>query len=116
MYESASLQKFRKIAAKQLQCRVWEQAAKYYQATGLEEGAALSVLEQHLKRLHKKGSWSQSPMLLVKAFAGCWSNVRVSQGGCEDQNILRSRCNQAPETDWHRIWDCAGDKELGKAV
>ena len=72
--------------------------------------------QQDLKRLQKQLKYNESQMPLVAACASCWTNVRTATKRYADQNPMWQRCFKAPETDWHRVWDCENNENLGDAV
>ena len=101
-------------AAKQL----WSRAANHYNGQGLENGADMYGLRLHVKKLRKQGKHDIAGALVSVATTAAWTRQRIADlpksedAVCDPDAVTCKRCGKAPETDFHRIWDCDANCNL----
>eukprot|EP00969_Alexandrium_andersonii_P069520 3066999-Alexandrium_andersonii.AAC.1 len=64
-----------------------------------------------LTRCEKLGAWSQHTLLLNVAAAASWPRARLHDDGLIDSPMC-PRCNDAPETLVHRMWQCRCNTDI----
>ena len=104
----AFLQEFRQSITDNL----WAQASKHLHGAGAEDGIDLATAKQHLTALTKQGKHQEKGMLATSMAAGCWTKDRKYMAARAEDPYC-TRCNLAPETIRHRLWECHCNEQLG---
>ena len=89
---------------------MWAGAAAQPDGNGLQEGADLTVVWKHLRRLRMHGADQREGLLLTVVQGGDWTRQRKADtfGGC----ALCPRCKKAPGTRFHRTYECEANAQI----
>ena len=97
--------------ASDIKNQLWKTAAASRNGKGLETGADLRGMVNHLSRLSKSGQYETQGAIICCATASAWPNARIHEE-YPDADSLCPRCGRFPETELHRHWECSANDEL----
>ena len=98
-----------------LSVKLWKKAAAHHNGKGLEEGADLTSVRKHLARLRKQKRHEEAGALECGVTAATWPRAKIAAYKDKEtppEEILCHRCHKAPETDYHRTWECEANEKL----
>ena len=91
----------------QTSLKIWDRAAEHMDGAGLEKGADLSVLKQHIQWYTNKGMHTEAGLLGTIAAGGLWPQKRRFE---TEPPMVESptcpHCGKAPQDSYHLFWGC----------
>eukprot|EP00959_Pyramimonas_sp_CCMP1952_P331003 6931443-Pyramimonas_sp.AAC.1 len=89
-----------------MKAKLWQGAAGHEAGDSLKAEADLLPLQQELRRFESRGQSDLWGLTLCVASGGQWPRQRQADSGYTI-DVTCPRCKAAPETLFHRIWQCA---------
>jgi ribonuclease HI len=91
----------------------WRRASKSHNGTGLEDGCDFSVAKASISKLRAKGDHKSAGLMRCAACAGIWTKQRLLDANYVVDDVSCPLCDDGPDTDFHRIWQCEAVAEAG---
>jgi ribonuclease HI len=91
----------------------WMRAAKSHNGGGLEAGCDYSVAKAMVARLRAKGDNKTAGLIRCVACAGVWTKQRLRDANYDVDDTKCPLCDDGPDTDTHRLWQCEAVLEAG---
>jgi hypothetical protein len=89
----------------------WRAAAHHQGGTGLEQGVPNTKISTDIiEHLRRRNLWDIASALKGTLIGTAWPNHRRHADDPSQQ--ICPRCSRAPETLWHRYWECPNNASI----
>ena len=107
----ASAEEICELIEKHIKADLWQQASKFQNGKGLEEGVDFTVTRRHLQKLRDQELEGKATILTKATCAASWTRARKFEAKLIDSPVCL-RCGEESEDDFHRVWGCKANGDI----